>query len=78
MLFKGKEAQIKQQIITLMEIILSQNYFKFQNKIHQPEKGLTMGSPIPSTIAEIFLQHLEDIHIKSFSLKKTYLSTQDM
>ena len=47
-----------------MEIILSQNYFTFQNKIYQPEKGVYMGSPISSTIAEIFLQHLEDIHTK--------------
>jgi len=47
-----------------MEIILSQNYFTFQNKIYQPEKGVSMGSPILSTIAEIFLQLLEDILIK--------------
>jgi len=45
-----------------MEIIISQNNFMFKNKIYQPEKS--MGSPISSTIAEIFLQHLEDIHIK--------------
>jgi len=44
-----------------MEIILSQNYFMFQNKIYQPEKEVSMGSP--STIAELFL-HLEDTHIK--------------
>jgi hypothetical protein len=63
-LLKSNDAQITQQIIILMKLILSQNYFTFQNKIHQPEKGVFMGSPISSTIAEIFLQHLEDIHIK--------------
>jgi len=47
-----------------MEIILSQNYFKFQNKIYQPEKEASKGTTISSTIAEIFLQHLEDIHIQ--------------
>ena len=45
-----------------MEIILSQNYLMFKNKIYQPE--ISMGSPISSTIAENFLQYLEDIHIK--------------
>ena len=45
-----------------MEIIISQNYFMFKNKIYQPEKEVSMGSPISSTIAEIFLQHLEDVH----------------
>ena len=32
--------------------------------LYQPEKGVSMGSPISSTRAEIFLHHLEDIHIK--------------
>jgi len=48
--------------MTLMKLILSQNYFTFQNKIYHPEKGVSMGSPISSTIAKILLQHLEDIH----------------
>jgi hypothetical protein len=47
-----------------MKLIISQNYFTFQKKIYQPDKGVSMGSPIFSTIAKIFLQHLEDIHIK--------------
>jgi len=63
MLPKSNDAQITQQIIILMKLILSQNYFTFQNKIYQPEKGVSMSSPISSTIAKIFL-HLEDIHIK--------------
>ena len=64
MLLKSNDAQIKQQVIMLKELVLSQNYFTFQNKIYQPEKGVSMGSPISSTRAEIFLHHLEDIHIK--------------
>jgi len=47
-----------------MEIILSQNYFTFQNEIYQPEKGVSLSSPISSIVAETFIQHLEDIHIK--------------
>jgi len=46
-----------------MRLISSQNYFTFQNKIYQPEKGLSMGSPISNTIAEIFLNTFKDIHI---------------
>jgi hypothetical protein len=64
MLLKSNDTQITQQIITLMKLILSTNYFIFQNKIYQPEKGVSMGSLISSTKAKIFLQHLEDIHIK--------------
>lgn len=64
MLLKNTGTQITQHIITLMRLVLSQNYFKFQNKIHQPEKGVSLGSPVSSTIAELFLQHFEDIRIK--------------
>jgi len=78
MLLKSSDTQIKQQIIILMKLILSQKYFTFQNKIYQPEKGLSMSSPISSTIAEIFLQHMEDIHIKQFLDAKIIIFTQDM
>ena len=58
MLLKSNGIQITQQIIISMKLVLSQNYFTFHNKIYQPEKGVSMGSPISSTIPEIFLQHL--------------------
>jgi hypothetical protein len=63
MLEKENSSQITKQI-TLLEAILKQNYFEFQNNIYQPEKGVSMGSPISGTMAEIFLQHIENTHIK--------------
>jgi hypothetical protein len=36
----------------------------FQDNCYQPDKGVAMGSPLSGTVAEIFLQHLEGIHIK--------------
>jgi len=56
--------QITQQMLSLLKATLSQNYFAFQHKIYQPAQGVSMGSPISSLIAEIFLQHYEDIHTK--------------
>jgi hypothetical protein len=63
MLLKENSTQITKQIMTLLEATLQQNYFAFQNNIYQPGKGVSMGSPIPGTIAEIFLQHIENTHI---------------
>jgi hypothetical protein len=51
----------------LLETILEQNYFTFQNQIYQPDKGVDMGSPISGTAAEIFVQQLEKTHIKHLS-----------
>ena len=48
----------------LLDTILKQNYFKFENKYYQPEKGVAMGSPISALIAEIFLQFFEDNLLK--------------
>ena len=52
------------QIVTLLNTILRQNYFSFHGQINQPNKGVTMGSPISGTMAEIFLQKLENSIIK--------------
>jgi hypothetical protein len=64
LLLKHNDTQVTKQIITLLEVILQQNYCSFQNILYQPEKGVSMGSPISNTIAEIFLQHIEDTYLK--------------
>jgi hypothetical protein len=63
-LLKNNNTQITNQIINLLETILKQNYLAFQQKIYHPDKEVTMGSPISGTIAEIFIQRLENTHIK--------------
>jgi hypothetical protein len=45
MLNKENSAQITTQIITLLEAILKQNYFEFQNNIYQPEKESPWAHP---------------------------------
>jgi len=37
-----------------------------------------MGSPISGTMAEIFLQHIENTHIKHLLDTKKYYTTPDM
>jgi len=61
-LLKSNDTQTTQQIITLMRLVLSQNCLTFQNKVYQPEKGVYMGSPISSTIANC-----------SYNTLKTYI-----
>jgi hypothetical protein len=48
----------------LLSTILKQNYFSFGDQIHQPDKGVAMGSPVSGTMAEVFLQYLEETNIK--------------
>jgi hypothetical protein len=54
------------QCVTLLQNILDQNYFTYDDKIYICTKGVAMGSPIASTVAEIFLQHQEHRIIKQW------------
>jgi hypothetical protein len=43
----------------MLQIILQQNYFQFDNQYYKQNIGLAMGAPTSAIIAEIFLQNLE-------------------
>jgi hypothetical protein len=53
-----------EQTLYLLETILKQNCFHYNNRHYQPNKGIAMGSPLSSTIADIYLQYLEEIYVK--------------
>jgi hypothetical protein len=55
---------IIQQLITLVTIVLRQNYFQFDNRYYKPPTGIAMGSPLSTTMAEIYLQYIEEMFIK--------------
>jgi hypothetical protein len=50
-----------EQILQLLETILKQKYFQYNNQLSRSEKEIAMGSPISSTIAEIYIQFLEEL-----------------
>jgi len=64
LLLENNNEHTSKQMITLLEVTLQQNYFSFCNNIYQPEKAVSMGSPISNTVTEIFLQDLENTHLK--------------
>jgi len=54
------------EILYLLKVILGQNYFQHENHFYKPNKGIAMGSPISSTLAEIYLQYFERIYLKHY------------
>ena len=62
-----------EQTLQLLETILKQNYFQYINQLFRPEKGIAMGSPISSTIAEIYIQFLEELYVKQWLENKQIL-----
>ena len=64
-LLKNDDRNTTEQICKLLEVVLQQNYFAFQEQVYQPTKGVAMGSRISGITAEIFLQYLEQSHVRS-------------
>jgi len=58
------------KICNLIEAMLNQNYFTYQNQVSRPTKEVAMCFPISGIIAEIFLQSLERTHFKPLLDKK--------
>lgn len=48
----------------MLHAILSHSYFSFDQSFYKPDKGVARGPHISGLIAEIFLQHFENLAIK--------------
>jgi hypothetical protein len=49
---------IVRDIITLIEAVINQNYFKYDSQRYSQEEGLAMGAPPSTVLPEIFIQSL--------------------
>jgi hypothetical protein len=47
------------EIMSLVKIILNQNYFQHNNQTFKQQDGLAMGAPTSAILPEIFIQYLE-------------------
>jgi CRISPR/Cas system CMR-associated protein Cmr5 small subunit len=45
-------------------VILNHNYFQYKDKYFKPTKDIALGSPISSTLAEIYHQFFEERTIR--------------
>lgn len=59
-------------ICLLVDTVLKQNFFQFNNKVYSQNSGLAMGSNLSPLLAEIFLYFLEQ-NIKSHPLFAKFL-----
>jgi hypothetical protein len=57
---------IIQQTILLIETVLTQNYFQYNNLYYKPHTGIAMVSPLSSTMTETYLQYFEELLIKQW------------
>ena len=59
----------KDQFKCLLTLATKESYFLFDGELYQQVDGVSLGSPLGSTLANIFLCHSEDIWLRNFSLE---------
>ena len=59
-------------LITLLEIILKNNTFEFNNKCYIQLQGTAMGTRLAPAYANIFMSKLEETILSATPLKPTY------
>jgi hypothetical protein len=59
----GLEPTLRQEILRITRLIVTQNYLNFQDKTYIKKNGLAMGAPTSSFLLEIFLQYIENTKI---------------
>ena len=55
-----------EQLLNIIKTVIQQNYFQYKDTFYQPVKGIAMLSPLSGTIAEIYLQYVEETYIKQW------------
>jgi hypothetical protein len=54
---------VNKEIIHILEIIMEQNYFQFNQEYYKQIDGLAMGAPMSSILVEIYVQNMEHTDI---------------
>lgn len=57
------------EIASLVEFFLRSTFFSFQNVIYEQVDGVAMGSPLSPIIANLYMEHFEEMALHSFPLK---------
>jgi hypothetical protein len=57
LLTRGKTYYHPRAIMTLVDIVLNKNFFKFNNTFYHQKHGIAMGTPCACTVADLFICH---------------------
>jgi hypothetical protein len=57
------EKNIQKETVHILETIIEQNYFQFDQEYYKQTGGLAMAAPTSSTPSEIYIQHMEHTQI---------------
>ena len=53
----------------MLSFCVKTTYFVMESVIYQQEKGLDMGFPLSSVLANVYMEYLEEMALRSTTLK---------
>ena len=68
------DPKTQQEILKWWDVITKQNYFTYDKDIIIQHDGLAMGTPSLGLFAEIFLQHIEHLHLAHLAHKHSIMN----
>ena len=67
------DSKITNEIITITQTVLQQNYLTFNNNIYSQHSGLAMGAPSSGILSEIYIQNMEHTIIYNILIQHSIL-----
>ena len=61
--------KVNDEIASLVELCLHSTFFSFQGVVYEQVDGVAMGSPLSPVIANLYMEHFDDIALQSFPLR---------
>ena len=65
----GTETNIQKETMIMLNTIMEQNYFQFEQENYKQVDGLAMGAPTSSILAETYIQYMEHTQIYPILIK---------
>ena len=62
---KDRTVMVVSDIILLLGFCLKNAYFSFQDQFYEQVEGATMGSPVSSIVANLYMEYLEQIALST-------------
>jgi hypothetical protein len=60
---------MQKEILHILQTILEQNYFQFNQQYYKQTNGLAMGTPTFGILAETYLEHMEHTQMYPLLIK---------
>jgi hypothetical protein len=63
----------QEEITNILNSVMEQNYFQFNEQYYEQTKGLAMAAPTSAILAKVYIQHMEHKQLYPILMKHPIL-----